>query len=93
MEMNNMKKLETSNLEHILKTYFKPKNGECDIIIGIDHLSEQNGADIVVYDITDMTGNKPKTYQEFIDRNTDLGDDEEIYEIDRVTLVEIDDDI
>ena len=58
-------------------------------IVGVDHHEELNGADLVLYDIRELEGvSSQRELSQWCDKN---GGEEESYEVDRVTLVRIDD--
>ena len=66
---------------------FEIYKGEENILIGIDYL-EDNGADLVVYDTTELL-TTVYDFEEFIQVIDENGLDEEEFEIDRTTLVKI----
>lgn len=85
MKLLQGKKFEVDNLACFLEKFdfYRNKN----LILTIDE--HETGADLVVYDTTDML-EQPASTEEFHSIITENGLDEEMYEIDRNTLVRID---
>lgn len=83
-----MKKIQVDNIQWLINEYGGMMFSGA-YIVGVDHHEELNGADLVLYDIRELEGvSSRKELSEWCDNN---GGDEESYEVDRVTLVEIDD--
>lgn len=76
-------RIEIDNVNYLFEIY----KGEENILIGIDYL-EDNGADLVVYDTTELLATV-YDFEEFIQVIDENGLDEEEFEIDRTTLVKI----
>lgn len=76
-------RIEIDNVNYLFEIY----KGEENILIGIDYL-EDNGADLVVYDTTELL-TTVYDFEEFIQVIDENGLDEEEFEIDRTTLVKI----
>lgn len=83
-----MKRVQAVNIQWLINEYGGMLfSGE--YIMGVDHREELNGADLVLYDIRELDGvSSQKELSEWCTKN---GGDEESYEVDRVTLVRIDD--
>ena len=58
-------------------------------IVGVDHHEELNGADLVLYDVSELEG--VSSQRELSEWCTNNGGDEERFEVDRVTLIKTDD--
>lgn len=83
-----MKKIQVDNIQWLINEYGGMMFSGA-YIVGVDHHEELNGADLVLYDIRELEGvGSQKELNEWCDKN---GGEEERYEVDRVTLVEIDD--
>ena len=82
-----MKKVEEKNIQWVVDNYgIGLENGQ--YVLGVDHHEELNGADLVVYDVQELD-DVWSAYD--LRRHCDkTGVDEEEYEVDRVTLMEID---
>lgn len=76
-------RIEIDNVNHLFEIY----KGEENILIGIDYL-EDDGADLVVYDTTELL-TAIYDFEEFIQVIDENGLDEKEFEIDRTTLVKI----
>ena len=83
-----MKRIQADNIQCLINEYSGMLfRGE--YIVGVDHHEELNGADLVLYDVTEMEG--VSSQRELSEWCTKNGEDEENFEVDRVTLVRIDD--
>lgn len=83
-----MKQIQVDNIQWLINEYSGMLfRGE--YIVGVDHHEELNGADLVLYDVTEMEG--VSSQRELSEWCTKNGEDEENFEVDRVTLVRIDD--
>ena len=82
-----MKKVEEKNIQWVVDNYgIGLENGQ--YVLGVDHHEELNGADLVVYDVQELD-DVWSAYD--LRRHCDkTGGDEESFEVDRVTLMEID---
>ena len=76
-----MKKRNSDN-EKYLKEKYNNKN-----TLFIEEEVCPNGLDLVAYDITDLNVSNKKEFRNYISKN---GLDDENFEMDRVTLIEID---
>lgn len=78
-------KIEMDNVNYLFEKF----GGNKDVIIGVDYLSEDDcGVDLVVYDTSNMN-KKPTGIENFHQWISENGEDEESFEMDRVTLVKI----
>lgn len=75
---------ERINLDN--ESYLKNKYDNTKTLFITDRM-KPNGLDLVAYDISKLNVKTPKEFHKFISEN---GLDEESYEMDRVTLIEID---
>lgn len=83
-----MKKAQVVNVQWLINEYGGMLFSGA-YIVGVDYHEELNGADLVLYDIRELEGvSSQRELSEWCDKN---GGDEENYEVDRVTLVRIDD--
>ena len=82
-----MKKIDAINIQWVAEKYGDDFfNGK--YILGIDYDRENNGAEIVIYEVQDFDGiTTQKELNEWCDEN---GGDEESYEIDRITHIRVD---
>lgn len=83
-----MKKIQVDNVQWLINEYGGMLFSGA-YIVGVDHHEELNGADLVLYDIRELEGiSNQRELSQWCDRN---GGEEESYEVDRVTLVRVDD--
>lgn len=83
-----MKKIEEKSIDLIVKRYGSGLQKR-RYVLGVDNHSELNGACLVVYDVSELDNVwSAESLRKWCDSN---GGDEENFEVDRVTLVEIDD--
>lgn len=88
-----MKKVEVKNIQWLVENYDFTENNMNKLVVGIDYHDELNGADMVVYDVSDLNDKgfdiqSFKDLSRFCDEN---GADEESWEVNRVTLIRVDD--
>lgn len=82
---NKIPLIQIDNINYLFKNF----GGNENILIGLDSLSiESDGMDLVAYDITNLQ-ETPKNVKHFHDIITKYGLDEEVFEIDRVSLINI----
>lgn len=75
--------IEVDNINYIIDVY-----GRGNVLVGVDYLSEEDtGADLVIYNISGIEMEGVETFSDFTKRVSELGYDEECYEIDRFTLI------
>lgn len=88
-----MKKIEVENIQWLVENYDFTDNNMNKLVIGIDSSDELNGADIVVYDVTDLNheGFNIQSIGDLSRYCDENGADEESWEINRVTLIRVDD--
>lgn len=83
-----MKRIQVDNIQWLINEYGGMLFSGA-YIVGVDHHEELNGADLVLYDIRELEGvSSQRELSKWCDDN---GGEEENYEVDRVTLVRIDD--
>lgn len=83
-----MKRIQVDNIQWLINEYGGMLFSGA-YIVGVDHHEELNGADLVLYDIRELEGvSSQRELSKWCDDN---GGEEESYEVDRVTLVRIDD--
>lgn len=83
-----MKRVQVDNIQWLINEYGGMLFSGA-YIVGVDHYEELNGADLVLYDIRELEGvSNQRELSEWCDKN---GGEEEAFEVDRVTLVRIDD--
>lgn len=83
-----MKRVQVDNIQWLINQYGGMLFSGA-YIVGVDHHEELNGADLVLYDIRELEGVSSQIeLNKWCDDN---GGEEESYEVDRVTLVRIDD--
>ena len=81
-----MKKIEEKNIQWVMDNYgIGLENGQ--YVLGVDHHEELNGADLVVYDVQELDVWSVDDLRRHCDNS---GGDEESFEVDRVTLMKID---
>ena len=83
-----MKKIQVDNIQWLISEYSGMLFSGA-YIVGVDHHEELNGADLVLYDIRELEG--VSSQRELIQWCDNNGGEEESYEVDRATLVRIDD--
>lgn len=83
-----MKKVEEKNIQWAMDNYgIGLENGQ--YVLGVDHHEELNGADLVVYCVDELNDVwSADDLRRYCDKS---GGEEESYEVERVTLVRIDD--
>ena len=88
-----MKKLEVENIQWLVENYDFTDNNMNKLVVGIDSSDELNGADIVVYDVTDLNheGHGIQSIEDLSRYCDENGADEESWEINRATLIRADD--
>ena len=83
-----MKRVQVENIQWLINEYGGMLFSGA-YIVGVDHYEELNGADLVLYDIRGLEGvSSQRELSEWCDKN---GGDEEVYEVDRATIIRIDD--
>ena len=83
-----MKRVQVDNIQWLINQYGGMLFSGA-YIVGVDHHEELNGADLVLYDIRELEGVSSQIeLNKWCDDN---GGEEESYEVNRVTLVRIDD--
>lgn len=83
-----MKRIQVDNIQWLISEYSGMLFSGA-YIVGVDYHEELNGADLVLYDISELEG--VSSQRELNEWCTKKGGDEERFEVDRVTLIKTDD--